>query len=326
MSQRLIRLRHIICVFALVLLSSISCLAQEAVVTHNANLRSDPSSQHKAVRQLAPPDIVEVIEAGPTNGYLHVRTDDGEEGWVFAKYLRILASSDPTPESPATAAATPTASATISTEISPDWEKPVPGPTTFASGGKTCGPSGQGGDSPTNLLKNRTDASATYHEVGFDVVAGLAYPTPAPKHRQDWTEAQLAVIKPFEGVSITVVGYIVAIKPQNNGSGESTNCYWTQLSQVDWHMALTKNPGDGEKDAVVVETTPRIRKSHSKWTPTALAPWKNTDAPVRISGWLMLDPEHRNHLNKYRSTLWEIHPITKIEVFSNGQWVDLDLL
>ena len=91
-------------------------------------------------------------------------------------------------------------------------------------------------------------------------------------------------------------------------------------------MALTKNIGDGEKDAVVVETTPRIRKSHPKWTPTALAPWKNTDAPVRISGWLMLDPEHRNHLNKYRSTLWEIHPTTKIEVFSNGQWVDLDLL
>ena len=38
----------------------------------------------------------------------------------------------------------------------------------------------------------------------------------------------------------------------------------------------------------------------------------------------MLDPEHRNHLGRYRSTLWEIHPITKIEVFTNGKWVDLD--
>ena len=326
MSPRPIGLRHITCVFALVLLNSTICLAQEAVVTHNANLRSDPSSQHKAVRQLAPPDIVELMEAGQTSGYLHVRTGEGEEGWVFARYLRVLASSDPTPESPATAAGPPTASASIATEISTDWEKPVPAPTTFSSEGKTCGPSGKSGDSPTNLLKNRTDLPPSYHEVGFDVVAGLGYPTPAPKHRQDWTEAQLAEIRPFEGVAITVVGYIVAIKPQNNGSGESTNCNWTHLSQVDWHMALTKNIGDGEKDAVVVETTPRIRKSHPKWTPTALVPWKNTDAPVRISGWLMLDPEHRNHLNKYRSTLWEIHPITKIEVFSNGQWVDLDLL
>ncbi len=29
----------------------------------------------------------------------------------------------------------------------------------------------------------------------------------------------------------------------------------------------------------------------------------------------MFDPEHRNRLGKYRMTLWETHPITKIEVF-----------
>jgi hypothetical protein len=46
---------------------------------------------------------------------------------------------------------------------------------------------------------------------------------------------------------------------------------------------------------------------------------------VRISGWLMLDPEHKDMIDEgLRSTLWEIHPITKIEVWSNGAWVDLD--
>ncbi len=41
--------------------------------------------------------------------------------------------------------------------------------------------------------------------------------------------------------------------------------------------------------------------------------------------WLMLDPEHQDMINGgLRSTLWEIHPITKIEVWNNGQWVDLD--
>jgi len=39
----------------------------------------------------------------------------------------------------------------------------------------------------------------------------------------------------------------------------------------------------------------------------------------------MLDPEHQDMINKgLRSTLWEIHPITQIEVFQGGQWVDLD--
>jgi len=33
-------------------------------------------------------------------------------------------------------------------------------------------------------------------------------------------------------------------------------------------------------------------------------PWVDAAKPVRITGWTFLDPEHRNHLNKYRVTLW----------------------
>jgi len=47
---------------------------------------------------------------------------------------------------------------------------------------------------------------------------------------------------------------------------------------------------------------------------------------VRISCLLMLDPDHRYHLNRFRSTLWEIHPISKIEVLKDNTWVDLDKL
>ncbi|HZC82292.1 MAG TPA: hypothetical protein VE222_11385, partial [Nitrospiraceae bacterium] len=127
------------------------------------------------------------------------------------------------------------------------------------------------------------------------------------------------------GVAVRTVGYLVAIKPQG-GSGESTNCHWTKSSQTDWHVALVKDAGDGEKTSVVVETTPRIRKNHPKWTVSTLDKWVDSGDPVRISGWLMLDPEHRNHLGKYRETLWEIHPITMIEVMKDGEWRSLDTL
>ena len=60
------------------------------------------------------------------------------------------------------------------------------------------------------------------------------------------------------------------------------------------------------------------------WTKQKLQPWLSSDKPVRVSGWLMLDPDHRNHLGKFRNTLWEIHPITKFEVFKDGAFVDLD--
>ncbi len=69
--------------------------------------------------------------------------------------------------------------------------------------------------------------------------------------------------------------------------------------------------GGGEDTAVMVETTPRPRELHPKWTTTNLTPGVNSQAEVRISGWTLLDPEHRAPLGKHRSTLWEVHPVTK---------------
>lgn len=64
-----------------------------------------------------------------------------------------------------------------------------------------------------------------------------------------------------------------------------------------------------------------------------MCPWRTglsrraaANNPVRISGWLMFDPSHRNHLGRFRKTLWEIHPITRIEVWQNGAWVNVDNL
>jgi hypothetical protein len=56
---------------------------------------------------------------------------------------------------------------------------------------------------------------------------------------------------------------------------------------------------------------------------------------VRVSGWLMFDPEHWSQMWQYSSpadttgtkariTLWEIHPVTRMEVRRNGAWVPLD--
>jgi hypothetical protein len=45
---------------------------------------------------------------------------------------------------------------------------------------------------------------------------------------------------------------------------------------------------------------------------------------VRISGWLVYDFEHFGVIGTRRATVWEVHPITVIEVQQNGQWIDLD--
>ena len=45
---------------------------------------------------------------------------------------------------------------------------------------------------------------------------------------------------------------------------------------------------------------------------------------VRISDWLIYDWEHVGVIGNQRATVWEVHPITRIQIQQNGPWVDLD--
>jgi hypothetical protein len=301
--------------------------AIEAVAKRKTTIRKDPSTKHAPISILLEGEEVELVEPAPRKDYLHVRTPDGDEGWVYAHNMEIVAPgagvvAAPTGAAPAEPAGSPVHAGVVS-KIDPSWDKPEPNTTTYDGPDGHCGPTGDGGDAITNKRKNRTDLPSQYHEVTWKALQAMPYPA-AAKSLENWTPAEIKQIQPYQGVPVSVVGYMTAIKVQDHGSGESTNCHFTNAEEVDWHVPLVEHPGYQEATSIVVETTPRVRKTHPKWTPSNLAPWVNSSAPVRISGWTMMDPEHRAHLGKYRSTLWEVHPITKIEVFKDGRWVDVD--
>jgi hypothetical protein len=91
-------------------------------------------------------------------------------------------------------------------------------------------------------------------------------------------------------------------------------------------MYLVANNTEGEADSVNVETTPRIRaKPGFHWDDNQISTRLGAGQLLRISGWLMFDPEHLSSVGQSRATLWEIHPITKIEASTDGgkTWVDL---
>ena len=313
-------------VLLIVLLSGlfVPISAQQAVLKNRATLRGDPSSSHPPKLHLDAGDDVDLISPSPTHGYYHVTTSDGTEGWIYSRSLEILSNTNVAVAPPTTSNAPstpPTPPTGIADSVSSDWEKPTPNQTSFNGPDGECGPTGDGGDTLTNARKNRTDTPPLYHEVTWKALDSLPYPHPAPRALTDWTAQQLQVIQPFEGIPVSVVGYLVKIKVEG---AESTNCHFVNPEEVDWHIPLVQHFGDGEATAVVVETTPRLRKDHPKWTAASLAPWVNSNSPVRISGWTLLDPEHFAHIGKFRSTLWEVHPITKIEVFQDGQWVNAD--
>lgn len=82
----------------LLLIVAVPLRAQQAEVTHNVNLRSDPSTNNPPIGLLKPPEQVELLEPGKTAGYYHVRTAANEEGWVWSHNVKVLETTpSPTP-------------------------------------------------------------------------------------------------------------------------------------------------------------------------------------------------------------------------------------
>jgi uncharacterized protein YgiM (DUF1202 family) len=83
--------------------------AQDTTVIHQVYLRSDPSTSNAPVGTLRKGTKVTLVEPTPTDGFFHIKTARGKEGWVGATYLATGAAgaTQPTAE-----AAAPTAAAT----------------------------------------------------------------------------------------------------------------------------------------------------------------------------------------------------------------------
>lgn len=213
--------------------------------------------------------------------------------------------------------------------IDGSWEKVAPKTAVFRmSDGRECGPAGDGEDTLTTIRKNRMDVPSIYHDVAWSDIAHVYFPREKvmPKSLYRWPADEIVKIMQFQDIPVRTEGYIKIVRPQA-GSKESTNCNATKTADTDWHIAFIEQPSDPESSSIVTEVTPRVRIRNPGWTTKRLKPWINSELRVRFSGWLLFDPEHKNHLGRYRQTLWEIHPITKIEVqLADGVWVDLNTM
>ncbi len=80
-----------------VLLWATVAFAQTATVTRNVNLRSDASTSQPPIRLLTPSEPpLTVLDPTQNAGYLHVRTANNEDGWVWARNVSLSAVA-PTP-------------------------------------------------------------------------------------------------------------------------------------------------------------------------------------------------------------------------------------
>ena len=66
-------------------------LAQEVTTNRNANLRRDPSTGSPVITVLHNGARLTLVDATEDGGFYHVRTEDDQVGWVYAKLLTISA-------------------------------------------------------------------------------------------------------------------------------------------------------------------------------------------------------------------------------------------
>jgi hypothetical protein len=185
-----------------------------------------------------------------------------------------------------------------------------------------CPGEGTGPDPQLNQLKNRVD-EAVWQPTDVAALLQLTWPTGvAGKRMSGWAPNDRAQIEPNNGNPVQVEGYLLQIRQQES---ESTNCNAADPANRDFHGWLSALPGDDRANkSLIIEFTPRIRAKHLTWTLQALDVIVRQKTRVRISGWTMLDPDHPDEVGKSRSTLWEIHPVMKVETAqADGGWKEL---
>ena len=344
---------RVCCCFAFFLALSGTAAGQDVATTEWVYLRRSPSMSGAKLRELPPNDTLTLRDVPSRNSFVAVRTADGKAGWVGGLFLRDLHAI-----APAASVSIQTApNGQPFSEIVLGWEKPPleRADIRVKGGSEVCPPEGDGTDDGTNTHKNRADVPTKSFLVTLDAIRALP-DTALWRHTdRSWDSADSALVLPYDGIPVTVEGYFEIVKPQssspptaNKRVGESPNCHSWAEADTDWHMALVADPSETEDKAVVVEPTPRTKRRNAGWAPAAAmglavrrsagSPRNENGAPrVRVTGFLMLDPVHPTHIKGgcaiypnchatkfFRATLWEVHPVTRIEVFQNNVWVDMN--
>jgi hypothetical protein len=177
------------------------------------------------------------------------------------------------------------------------------------------------GDSNLNALKNRTDAAPPNIQTRrLGQIRAFSEPS-------SWTRGQDRSSLAFrESRGVVVKAFLSDARASGK---ETTNCRLTGQDNNDFHLDLVSFKKAGKETAVTAEITPRLRKAG--WDFEKLDFLGEEKYYIRITGWYLLDSMHISNPIE-RSTNWEIHPITRLEVCTltrpkcnQGQgWVDLE--
>jgi hypothetical protein len=280
-------------------------------VAKKVNLRRGPSTAHARLKLVAPATSLRIIDADPVDGFYRVIIGKGRLGWVWAKNVRAPMA--------ATMAPAPAAAAS-----------PCPIPATLGQcPSRGCGTPGSD-QSILNSTKRRVPSGTNARTLTFadlkslqqlasDLVGQHNEITQA--ERDSLVNLSVSAGTVREGSVVKLRGFLAeGLDPHANSGGESVNCKLTGTDQNDFHISIVEHAGEDEFEGVVVEMIPQDR--NVGWTLARLKTIKQQKKRVLIVGALFYDNIHivnddPNHViggQPKRTSLWEVHPITKFFV------------
>ncbi|MCI0405919.1 MAG: SH3 domain-containing protein [candidate division Zixibacteria bacterium] len=186
----------------------------------------------------------------------------------------------------------------------------------------------------TNRKKNRIEIPCAYSTVGVEEVLALKN---LPKNVRTLSDGdpRLTYLLGLESKPVMMEAFLAMVKKSEK---ETTNC--DSPNRKDLHVELlaadTGDPKDQRYKVVVTEVTPWFSENHASWTAADLGQYASYKggygnmlrAPtrVRVYGWLFFDNAHADahSIGNWRGTAWEVHPITRIEVWENGNWKTIE--
>jgi hypothetical protein len=133
-----------------------------------------------------------------------------------------------------------------------------------------------------------------------------------------------------EGTLVRMKAFLVEAHFADLGGGESVNCQLPSADENDVHIALGPAAGTQECASVTAEISPHYRPASwneiGNFKTDAKVASRLQAQPYRITGQLFFDGSHKTCPcsaakcggNPRRASLWEIHPVYKIEVCKSG--------
>lgn len=209
-----------------------------------------------------------------------------------------------------------------------------------------CDRPGSGGaEAAQNTAKNDFCASGDPQPMEFDDFKKLQTQVAnnksinwgdknTPTRHKGPTTKREPLEKMGEGNLVVVKGFVLIARQEG---AESVNCGKNVSNEADYHdihiSIVPTADEDNECNGIVAEMSPHHRPA--EWNAANVNKLAKAQAPVRVTGHLFFDSSHVPCTrgqgapgNPKRFSLWEVHPIYKMEVCTDncdgdGTWVDL---